>query len=201
MLLIVSATHAGDKDKDKDAKRFSPGPASSYEGHQEFQKVRVAAIPIVSDDEARPIFGKVNPYKKGVLPILVVMDNNTGKALRLNLEVAYVTGDGQHVQNTPAVNVTYLEGPAPKKPSVIQAPIPVPIPRSQTKKGALNIPEIEGYAFNTKMIPPGETVHGFFYFQVEYQPAAQLYISGIREAATNKELFYFEVPLIKQPQK
>ena len=34
-----------------------------------------------------------------------------------------------------------------------------------------------------------------FYFQVHHRPNAQLYITGLREAGTGNELFYYEIPL------
>ncbi len=45
------------------------------------------------------------------------------------------------------------------------------------------------------MLPAGESAHGFFYFQAIHKPGAKLYVTGLREAATNNDLFYFEIPL------
>jgi hypothetical protein len=45
------------------------------------------------------------------------------------------------------------------------------------------------------MLPAGQAASGFFYFQTELQPGATVYISGMREASTGKEIFYFETPL------
>jgi len=44
------------------------------------------------------------------------------------------------------------------------------------------------------MLPPGELASGFFYFQTPHRPGGVLYITGIREASTRRELFYFEIP-------
>ena len=41
----------------------------------------------------------------------------------------------------------------------------------------------------------GQSANGFFYFQTAHRQGARLYLTGIREAATGKELFYFEIPL------
>ena len=46
-----------------------------------------------------------------------------------------------------------------------------------------------------KMLPPGDSAYGFFYFQTGHSRGTSLYISGIREAQSGKELFYFEIPL------
>ena len=50
-------------------------------------------------------------------------------------------------------------------------------------------------AFAAKMLPPGQTASGFFYFQTGLQRGATLYLNGLSEAATGKEILYFELPL------
>jgi hypothetical protein len=45
------------------------------------------------------------------------------------------------------------------------------------------------------MIPPGETASGFFYFQTGHRTGSTLFVSGLKEAASNQELIYFELPL------
>ena len=45
------------------------------------------------------------------------------------------------------------------------------------------------------MLPPGQTASGFFYFQTGLQRGATLYLNGLSEAATGKEILYFELPL------
>src|SRR5215469_10483204 len=102
VLLSIAAAAAADKDKG----RFSPGPASSYAGHQTMEQITIAAVPFITEEQTRTAFGKVNPYRYGVLPVLVVLENGTGKALRLDLEAELVLPDGRHVEATPASDVT-----------------------------------------------------------------------------------------------
>jgi hypothetical protein len=45
-----------------------------------------------------------------------------------------------------------------------------------------------------KLAPPGETVRGFFYFQSANEPGSRLYLTGIKDAASGKDYFYFEPP-------
>jgi hypothetical protein len=45
------------------------------------------------------------------------------------------------------------------------------------------------------MIPPGQSAGGFFYFQTGYRPGAKVYLSGITEAGSGRDLLYFEFPL------
>ena len=55
--------------------------------------------------------------------------------------------------------------------------------------------EIEGRAMSAKILPPGESASGFFYFQTIMQPGSMIYLNGLYEAASGKEIFYFELPL------
>jgi hypothetical protein len=187
VLLSIAAASADDKDK----ARFAPGPASSYAGYQTMDKITIAAVPFLTEDQARTAFGKVNPYRYGVLPVLLILENNTGKTLRLDLQAEFVSDEGKHVDAVPASDVVYL-GSSPQRPKMPGTGLPFP---QKQKKGPLNTWEIEGRAFVAKMLPAGESAHGFFYFEAQHRAGAKLYLTGIKEAASGKEYFYFEVPL------
>src|SRR5437667_10422464 len=83
---------------DKDNGKFKPGPASSYKGRQTQEKITVAAVPYMTSEQAASAFGKVNPYSHGILPILVIVQNDTGKAIRVNLEAEYVDQSNRHIE-------------------------------------------------------------------------------------------------------
>ncbi len=190
VLLSIAAALAADKDK----ARFEPGHASSYPGHQTQDKITIAAIPYITAEQAATVFGKVKPYQEGILPVLVIVDNGTGKALRLDLVAQYQDQDNHHLDAvSPEYVVTYhaiRRNPATPRTS----PLP-PIPRSAVKKGPLNTPEIDGRAFSVHLVPPGETAYGFFYFETDYAPGSTLYLKGLRDAASGNEYLYFEVPI------
>jgi hypothetical protein len=134
----------------------------------------------------------VKPHQRGILPVLVVIQNDTGKALRLDLKAEFVFPDGQHVDSMPGEDVVKFQG-IQQRPGT-RAPSPLPIPRG-AKKGPLNTPEIESREFRAKMLAPGESAHGFFYFQANGVAGAQLYLTGIKDAASGQAYFYFELPL------
>ena len=96
------------------------------------------------------------------------------------------------MQATPAQDVKYVRGP--DRPQLITGPTGAPRVR-KPKKNPLDEWAIEGRAFAAKMIPPGESASGFFYFQTGFQRRSRLYLTGLREADTGTELFYFEIPL------
>jgi hypothetical protein len=68
-------------------------------------------------------------------------------------------------------------------------------PKILAKKNPLDAWEIEGRAFAAKMLPAGQSASGFLYFRTGLQRGATIYLNGLTEAATGKELFYFEISL------
>jgi hypothetical protein len=193
VLLSIAAAAAADKEKP----RFAPGPASSYASHQTLDKITIAAVPFLTDAETSTAFGKLNPNKYGILPVLVILENGTGKALRLNLNAAFVTADGKHLDAMAPDDVQRLRA-VTKAPRIGGSnPFPVPLP-TRVKKGPLNVWEIEGRAFAAKLLPVGERVYGFFYFNADHEPGSRLYLTGIRDASSGQDYFYYELPLEKQ---
>lgn len=175
---------------------FSTEPAAAYPGHATQEKITIGVKPYNTDALAATAFGKVKPHSRGILPVLVVIQNDTGKPLRLELKAEFVTADMEHLDAMTPDDVVRFEG-IQKRPGMRPPTAPIPIPR-KVKKGPLNTPEIEGRAFNVKLLPPGESANGFFYFQASDIAGAHLYLTGIRDAASNQSYFYFEVPLDKK---
>lgn len=194
LLLLVSIAAAATAASDEKTP-FRTQPPADYPHHQTSESVTIAAQPFETDDEAREPFGKVNPFRLGILPVLLVVQNGGRDALRLeNMKVIYELPDQTRVEATPAQDLKYLRGP--RQPSVVPGPAVAGIKLGRTPKNPLAEWQIEGRAFAAKMIPPGETASGFVYFQVpQTSAAASVYISGLSNAVTGKELFYFEIPM------
>ena len=172
---------------------FKAAPAASYTSHQSNAQITIGADPYVTLDKLKLAFGKVDPNQFGVLPVLVVIQNDSDKAIRLDrLKVEYAGPNRDHVDATPAKDVRYLKGP--ERPNVITGPAGKP-KILKGKKNPLDAWEIDGRAFSAQILPPGQSASGFFYFQTALQHGATVYINGLYEAGTNKELFYFELPL------
>lgn len=192
ILFMAAAVAFADK---KDESKFSPGPVSSYPNHETNDKVTLAAAAYDSEELAHTAFGKLDPNKYGVLPVLVIIQNDTDQALKLDhIEVEYTSAGNRHVEATPADEVQTLGGP-PKPPSMGNGS---PLPKLMKHKNPLSAWEIEGRAFAAKMLPPHESANGFFYFQTEHQRGAKFYLTGIKVAATGQDILFFEVPLEKK---
>jgi hypothetical protein len=184
---------------DKDRPKFEMGPAASYISHQASEKVTIGASVYDTPEKAREAFGKLNPYQYGVVPLLVVIQNDSGQTIRVDrIRVDYVAPDGSHVAATPAQDIRYLNGT--NQPKVVTVPIPTAGPRLSRHKNPLDAWEIEGRAFSAKMIPAGQSAGGFFYFQTGHRPGARVYVTGLEEASSRRELLYFEFPLKDEPR-
>ena len=188
--MVLAPNKAAPADKDKEQK-FTPGPAASYPSHQASEQITIGVKAYFDDEENKPIFGKKNPYNYGVLPVLVVIQNDSSKTIRVSpLEVAWMGPNHNRTDATPAKDVRYL-GP-------IQQPDVTGRPKIISHKNPLDNWEIEGHAFSAVMLPPGQSASGFFYFQTGYQRGSSLYLSGLKEAQSGRELLYFEIPVVEK---
>ena len=59
----------------------------------------------------------------------------------------------------------------------------------------LDDPAIEVHALSAPIVLAGKSASGFLYFQTGFQPGSTLYLTGMTEASTGKEVLYFEIPL------
>ena len=193
-LLVLSVSIAAGLGADNDKSKFVVRSASQYAHRQTSEKVTIAAQTYTTDEEAQEAFGKVNPYRLGILPMLIVIQNETADAIQVSgMKFVYVLPDGSRVEATPAADVKYIHGARP--PNGINKPLGG-IAVRKAPKNPLAEWEIEGRAFAAKMIPAGESASGFVYFQTQLtSAAASVYVSGITDPVTRKELYYFEIPM------
>src|SRR5437868_7985335 len=113
LFMSIAAAFAADKETEK----FEVRPATDYKARQTNAKVTIAATIFVSEDDAKAPVGKNNPYKYGILAVLVVIQNDSGEAVNLEqMKVEYVTSDHSRIFNTPARDVRFVNGP--QKPNV-----------------------------------------------------------------------------------
>jgi hypothetical protein len=187
--LVAAKSWAADNEKSK----FEVKAVAAYHHRQTSEKVTIAAEPYETDEQARDAFGKVNPFRYGVLPVLIVMQNEGPDAVKLEgIKFAYLQPDGKQIEATPAPDVKFIHGT--KAPKEIGTPIGIKV--KKPPKNPLAEWEIEGRAFAAKMLPAGQSASGFVYFQVEQtSAAASVDVSGLANPVTGKELFYFEIPL------
>jgi hypothetical protein len=190
LFVSIAAARGADNDKSK----FVVRPASQYPHRQTSEKVTIAAQPFTTDEDAQEAFGKVNPYRLGILPVLIVIQNDTADAVRVDgMQFVYVLPDRSRIEATPAADVKYIHGA--RAPQAINKPLGGIVGR-KPPKNPLAEWEIEGRSFAAKMIPAGQSASGFVYFQTQLtSAAASVFISGLMDPVTGRELFYFEIPM------
>jgi hypothetical protein len=192
LLLAVSISTAfgGENEKSK----FQVKPVETYPHRQTSEEITIAAEPMETDDQTHEAFGKVNPYRYGVLPVLLVIRNDGPDAIKVDrLKLIYTLPDGTRIEATPPQDVRFIHGTqAPNRlPGLAGGTI-----IKKTPKNPLAEWEIEGRAFAAKMVPAGQSASGFVYFQVpQSSAAASVYISGLEDPVSGKELYYFEIPM------
>ncbi len=191
LLLAVSIAAAFGANNDK--AKFEVKPVSDYPHRQTSEKVTIAAQPMETDEETSQAFGRVNPYRYGILPVLIVIQNDSKDAIRVDhMKLVYELPDRTRVEATPAQDVRFIHGT--KAPREIPGPAGIKIRKAP--KNPLGEWEIEGRAFAAKLIPAGQSASGFVYFQVpQSSQAASVYVSGLQDIVSGKELYYFEIPM------
>ena len=196
MVVMAAALACAQADKKKDDERFSPGAASSYQTKQTIQGVTIAAVPYDTEELAHSAFGKTNPNQYGILPVLIIIQNDTDKVLNLgSMQSRYERADSRGIDATAADDLQYT---IQKRPREVPIGPTNPLPRlagPKKNKNPLAEWEITGRAFTAKMLPPHESANGFVYFQSDPLVGSKVLVSGMKEAATGRELFYFEIPL------
>lgn len=155
----------------------------------------VGAKPYDNEELTAEAFGKrADLLRYGVLPVLVVIENKRAKSLDLrDLEVNLVAADGRHATAVNPEDIPFL-GQKTKRPHLgPRSPIPLP-----SKGNRLNAPQIVERAFSAKMLPPGDSASGFFYFEAKIEAGDKIYLNGLRDARSGEEILYFEFLLDPQ---
>ena len=172
-------------------KQFRAGAADSY-SHQTANQITIGAKSYNKPELIEDAFGKKTDFLKyGVLPVLVVIENKSRNTLDLQyLEVNLVASDGRHAAAV-APDELFHVGRRTKRPGINPLP-PLPTPR---KKNPLESPGIAVRAFIARVLPPGDSASGFFYFEAKPEPGDKIYLNGIQDARSRQEMLYFEFPL------
>src|SRR5215472_17095419 len=116
LFMSIAACFAADKPA-----AFQAPAVVSQPHHQTSEKVTIGADPYVEGDKVKTAFGKLVPNNYGVLPVLVVIQNDSAEAIRLDhIKAAYVAPNGDRIDATPAKDVRYARGP--NQPKIVTGP-------------------------------------------------------------------------------
>lgn len=195
LLALVMLAVLGTADE-KEQPGFRPKPAEAYPARDAHEGLIVAAEPFDTREKAKPVFGKHDLAKAGILPVLVVIANTTDKTVRLeNLTVQLITRERQKIEPTPAGAVlARLKG----KIRYPAGPTPSRIPRLPRGRDSEAV-EVVFHEFSMRLLPPEATASGFFYFDVgrgrDWLPGSKLFVTQLFWAHNGQPLMYFEINL------
>src|SRR3954453_20711253 len=98
LFMSIAAAFAADQEAP-----FKAAPADSYPHHQKDGAITIAVDPYASGEKIKAAFGKLDPYQYGVLPVLVVIQNDGKETIRMDrMKVEYVGPANHRVEATPA---------------------------------------------------------------------------------------------------
>jgi hypothetical protein len=173
--------------------------------HDHHEGLLVAADPYLDAARAKAKFGKADPYAAGMLPVDVYFKNDTDNPLRVNLqtlrlEVAPPDEDRDQIVALTLQQVAVLiahPGGA-RNPTTSRIPVPLPIPKGDKKEDKI-VAELRPLSFDSDVLPPHSTLHGFCFFDMGHNfdlaQYSTLYIPDVTTIPSRKPLMYFEVPL------
>ncbi|HVB87915.1 MAG TPA: hypothetical protein VNK23_14745 [Candidatus Dormibacteraeota bacterium] len=170
--------------------------------HDSHSGITVSAKPLTDSSRAKHIFGKANPIPAGVLPVEVVLRNDTNAPVQIGLdtiqlEIHYQSGRMDGVDSlTPAQAASVIAHPnGPAAPRERRFPIGMaPI---GDKKANKFLETLRPLALNSDIVPPMGTIHGYLFFDLRHDMSlvsqSSLYIPDAMVIPSKKPLIFFEV--------
>ncbi len=194
---------------------FAQVDPASLPARDAHEGLLIAADPYLDAARYKERFGKKNPHAAGILAIEVYFRNDTDKPIELDLEsirLILTPPDirrqrfGALAAEDVADRILNKGGP---NPTTSRVPLPVPgrgpKPPGHTKEWNELVTTLRATAFETDLLPPHATVHGIFFFDVNYRfdwlPYAKFYAPGLKFMDSKRPLLFFEVDLGSAPPR
>jgi hypothetical protein len=187
------------------AKEFSmpkTQPAFSYAAHDHHAKENVTVGLDPYDDAAKAKIFAINYYDNDLLPILVVITNDSDQPIELSdMKAELVTADRAKLR--PASEDDILRRITHPRASGTRVPIPFPTKRVKGGMNSKELEEIQSATFKAKAVEPRSSQVGFLFFDVsdlkDPLAGAHFYLTGVRDSSGH-DLMYFDVELGKDSQ-
>ena len=168
-------------------------PALEYVSHQDFQNIVIAAYPYETETRILELFDTDKLYKRQILPVLVVIENNNEFAIQIHeQDVVLIAGDGTHFPSLP-YQVVLLH--ILNKPLTSYSTQPDFLKKTVDKEMFM---DFEHKAFGEKLIAPGGSDFGVVFYWLPRKdnlPGARLYLPEIVNISDGEPLMFFEFEL------
>jgi hypothetical protein len=169
----------------------------------------VSVDPYSDSTRAKEKFGKANPLEAGILPVEVLLRNETDQAVRIKLDTIQLSvqssnGGRQDIDSLSPVQVADLVAHPGGTPEPKARRLPVPLV-SKDKKTQKLAEILQPLSLDSDVVPPKNTIHGFLFFNLSRDMSlvgsSSLYIPDAVVIPTNQPLMFFEIPLRNSPPK
>jgi hypothetical protein len=188
-------------------KQATPDPTVALP-HDHHDGLTVTAEPYTDKARGKEKFGKANPLDAGILPVEIFMHNETNEPIHVDintiqLEVQLRRGGRQEIDWLPAQDVAGLVAhPGGVTPSNRPRIAGIPLPSGDKKTDKLT-EILRPLTLDADVVPPMGALHGFLYFNVNYEMSladtAVLYVPDATVIASKKALMFYEVRFGKPP--
>lgn len=174
--------------------------------HDRHDGLAIFVDPYTDPARAKEKFGKANPLEAGILPLEVMMQNDTEQPIRIKLdtiqlEVRLRNGSRQDIDWLTAEETAVLiahPGGNPNSPGQRRLPVPLGIPVGD-KKAEKIAAVLRPFTLDADIIPPMGKIQGFLYFNLardmELAAKSSLYVPDLVIIPSNKVMIFFDVPL------
>jgi hypothetical protein len=174
--------------------------------HDRHDGLTILVDPYTDPARAKEKFGKNSPLEAGILPLEVIMQNDTEQPVRvtlntIQLEVRLHNGSRQDIDWLTAEETAVLiahPGGNPNSPGQRRLPVPLGIPVGD-KKAEKIAAALRPLTLDADIVPPMGKIQGFLYFNLgrdmELAPMSSLYVPDLVIVPSNKVMIFFDVPL------
>ena len=149
----------------KERAKFDPGPASNYETRLTISKVTIAAVPYIQHAQVEQAFGKLDPNHEGVLPVLVIIQNDTNQSITLD-QMKVEIGHGGSRPHRRHSGCGLEVSCRPRTAKSFQQSDPARIRKEETAGGVGNRRVVLSPPACSRQKSPAS---GFFYFRAPYR--------------------------------
>jgi len=208
ILLVCGGAVAQNNPAATKVQHAAPDPTLAL-AHDHHDGLTVLADPYVDKARGKEKFGKANPLDAGILPVEIYLRNETNEPIRVDintiqLEVQLRKGGRQEIDWLPAQDVAGLVAhPGGVTPSNRPRIAGIPLPSGDKKTDKL-AEILRPLTLDADVVPPMGGLHGFLYFNVNYEMSladtAVLYVPDATVIASKKALMFYEVRFGKTTQ-
>ena len=174
------------------AKEIKVQPALEYDARQDFQNIVISAYPSETKGKTLELFDTDKLHEKGVLPVLIVVENNNDFAVRIHEEdIVLVGGEEGHASTIPysevLLHITLKEGRSSysTRPEML-------IKKKVDRKMVI---DFEHKAFGEKLIAPNSSDYGVVFFWLPKGgnlAGMRLYFPEVFNLTKGESLVFFE---------